>query len=95
MVISISLYKTKRWKDKRIIVLKRDNYMCRECLRYGKTTPATTVHHVNPLEMNKGLALVSKNLISLCETCHNKMHDRDTHELTKLGLGWVERIGKI
>lgn len=66
--------------------------MCRECLRYGKSTPATTVHHINPLEHNKALALVSKNLISLCETCHNKMHDRDTHELTELGIAWVERI---
>jgi len=91
----MSFYKTKKWKDKRIIVLKRDNYLCKECLRYGKTTSATTVHHVNPLEYNKYLALVSKNLISLCETCHNKMHVRETHELTELGKSWVERIGKI
>ncbi|WMJ78471.1 MULTISPECIES: HNH endonuclease [unclassified Sedimentibacter] len=91
----MSFYKTKRWRDKRVIILKRDSYLCKECLRYGKTTPATTVHHVNPLEHNRQLALVSKNLISLCETCHNKMHDRDTHELTELGISWVERIGKI
>ncbi|MFZ5645804.1 MAG: HNH endonuclease [Bacillota bacterium] len=92
-------YKTKKWKAKRQKILKRDEYLCRECRRYGKSTEATTVHHVIPLAwcllFKVALALASINLISLCEKCHNKMHDRDSNRLTTLGLEWVKRLGNL
>lgn len=87
-------YKSTKWKAKRINILKRDNYLCRECIRYGKTTGATTVHHVKPLEFNYELRLDSNNLISLCSKCHDKMHDRTNNELTDLGNKLIERIEK-
>ena len=87
-----SLYKSKRWKLKRARILRRDEYQCRQCRRYGKTTAAVTVHHVHPLEQRPGLALVSWNLISLCNKCHDGMHDRVNGGLTKLGMEWVERV---
>jgi 5-methylcytosine-specific restriction endonuclease McrA len=85
-------YKSTKWKTKRTNILKRDNYMCQECKRYGKTTGATTVHHVKPLEFNYDLRLDSNNLISLCSKCHDKMHDRSNNELTNLGKSLVERL---
>jgi len=85
-------HKTTKWKSKRLKILKRDEYMCRECKRYGKTTEATTVHHIYPLEQRPELGLNSNNLISLCSKCHNKMHDRTNNELTKLGNEWVGRM---
>lgn len=45
----MSFYKKKTWIRKREKILKRDEYLCRECKRYGKTTQATTVHHIIPL----------------------------------------------
>ena len=87
-------YKSTKWKAKRTNILKRDNYMCQECKRYGKTTGATTVHHVKPLEFNLELRLDSNNLISLCSVCHDKMHDRTNNELTDLGKKLIERIEK-
>ncbi|KJZ83230.1 MULTISPECIES: HNH endonuclease [Clostridium] len=84
-------YKSKRWKAKRINILKRDNYLCQECKRYGKTTGATTVHHVKPLEHNLELRLDNNNLVSLCSKCHDKMHDRTNNELTNLGKKLIER----
>lgn len=48
-------------------------------------TGAGHVHHVYPFEQYPEYALESWNLISLCQQCHNKMHDRDTHELTEEG----------
>lgn len=94
-----AFYKTFRWVSKREKILRRDEYLCRECKRYGKSTPATTVHHVIPLAwcliFNVMLALASINLISLCDKCHNKMHNRDSNRLTELGLAWVKRIGNI
>ena len=85
------LYKTKRWERKRAAVLRRDEYLCQECKRYGKTTQATTVHHIYPLEDYPELALVGDNLISLCNACHERMHDRMTGEITELGKQWQER----
>lgn len=38
-------YKSKKWKQFRKRILRRDKYICRECNRYGKTTGANTVHH--------------------------------------------------
>ena len=93
-----AFYKTARWLSKRSKILRRDEYMCQQCKRYGKTTPATTVHHIIPLMwcllFNKALALAGINLTSLCEECHNKMHDRLTNRLTALGLEWVKRMGE-
>lgn len=87
-----AFYKSKKWIRKRELILKRDQYMCRECKRYGKTSPATTVHHVIPLDQRPDLKLNINNLISLCDKCHNQMHNRITGELTEKGMEWVERI---
>lgn len=97
--MSKDFHKTKKWKEKRVKILKRDEYMCRECKRYGKTTEATTVHHIIPVNWcliyYVALALESINLISLCQQCHDKMHDRTSNKLTSLGLAWVKRMGQI
>lgn len=87
-----AFYKSKAWKRKRAKILRRDEYMCQESKRYGKTEPATTVHHCYQLEYYPELALEDWNLISLSDKQHNAMHDRVTHELTALGLEWQERV---
>jgi 5-methylcytosine-specific restriction endonuclease McrA len=85
-------YKSTKWKRKRNNILKRDDYMCQESKRYGKTVSATTVHHIYPLEYYPELAFIDWNLISLSNIKHNSMHDRDTHELTDLGKQWQARV---
>lgn len=87
-------YLTKKWKMKRKAILKRDEYKCRECSRFGKVEEATTVHHVHPLKIRPELKLDERNLISLCEGCHEKMHNKFNEELSKLGKEWVSRINK-
>lgn len=88
----IDFHNTKDWKRKRVIILKRDGYQCRECKRYGKVTEADTVHHVLPIEERYDLRLNNSNLISLCEEHHEKMHDKFSKRLSKLGSEWKERI---
>ena len=66
--------------------------MCRECIRYGKSVIAATVHHIIPLNQRPDLKLTSDNLLSLCNKCHDKMHDRINNQLTKVGEDWVSRI---
>jgi len=88
----MSYYKQPQWKRKRVVVLKRDDYLCRECVRYGKTTQATTVHHCCPLEKYHELALVSANLVSMCAKCHGSMHNKIDGTLTEAGEAWRERV---
>ena len=88
-------YKSRKWERKRATVLRRDGYLCRECRRYGRTVQATTVHHVHPLEERSDLALDDRNLVSLCATCHDGMHDRVTGRLTALGEWWRRKVGEL
>ena len=88
-------YKDGRWKKKREKILRRDDYICKECSRYGNTVQANTVHHIYPLETHPELKLNSRNLISLCSKCHGKMHNRITNEVTDTGLALQNRIGKL
>lgn len=85
-------YKSKKWKRKRENILRRDEYTCQECKRYGKTVQANTVHHIFPLENYQELKLVNDNLISLCDKCHEAMHNRFTNELTDKGIAWQNRM---
>lgn len=67
-------YNAPRWRRLRASVLKRDGYLCRHCLRYGRHRQATTVHHIKHADEHPELAYNAANLVSLCEACHNKMH---------------------
>ncbi|TYS68666.1 HNH endonuclease [Sutcliffiella horikoshii] len=84
-------YRSSLWTKKRDRILRRDNYECRQCKRFGRCTAATTVHHIYPLETHPQYKLLSENLLSLCNKCHNQMHDRITNELTEKGIQWKER----
>ena len=78
-------YATPRWKKKRAKILRRDKYMCRESLRYGKRIDADTVHHIYPLSEYPEYGYCDWNLVSLSNKVHNAMHDRNTNKLTDLG----------
>lgn len=67
-------YKSKRWKRKRLAILKRDKYICQECKKYGKIKEAVTVHHIKHVDTHPELAYIDNNLESLCQGCHNKKH---------------------
>lgn len=85
-------YRTKRWKQLRAAILRRDGYKCRDAARYGKAVPATTVHHVWPVEEYPQWAWAPWNPISLSGMAHREMHDVATGALTPKGEGWRRRI---
>lgn len=81
-----------RWQRLRSRRLREDGYICQECKRYGRTTKATTVHHIYPIETHWELRYNINNLISLCNKCHELMHNRQTRDVTDAGREWQSRV---
>ena len=71
-----AFYKTTIWKQIRKMVLIRDEYLCKDCMRIHKITPAQTVHHIIPLKIMWNQRTNKINLISLCESCHQERHKK-------------------
>lgn len=46
--------------------------LCEMCLKDGKVTPVEEVHHILPV--SRGGTNDTENLMSLCRSCHNKIH---------------------
>ena len=59
------------WREK---VLRRAKYLCEECARYGRRTPATVAHHIKHADEYPELRYVLSNGRALCSACHNKYH---------------------
>jgi len=63
--------KHKAWREK---VLRQAGYLCQECSRYGRRTPATHAHHIKPRDQYPELQYIISNGRALCCGCHNKEH---------------------
>ena len=56
--------------------------LCERCLELGKVTPAHSVHHVCvfgscPTEEERWYWFLNyNNLISVCQECHNEIHNK-------------------
>ena len=55
----------------------RDRYasehpLCEICLKEGRYTPVEEVHHILPI--SQGGTHARDNLMSLCQSCHTKIH---------------------
>lgn len=78
-------YLSKRWKTIRNMVMKRDGYQCQLAKRDGVNIDAQTVHHIFPREEFPEYQWETWNLVALSFAGHNRMHDRDSHRLSKIG----------
>lgn len=85
---------SKKWKRLRKSVLARDGYMCQYCKRFGKRIQADHVHHVLPREFYPEYRYTPWNLISLCKTCHDSMHNRTDRTLTDQGKELVRIVAR-
>lgn len=72
----MKFYKSREWKSLRLEALKRDKNECQMCKKAGKYHAAECVHHIKEVKLFPLLALTLWNLMSLCNKCHNKVHDR-------------------
>ena len=58
----------KRIRDRHISL----HPLCEQCEKDGRIVPAAEVHHILPV--SKGGTHSRDNLMSLCRSCHNKIH---------------------
>ena len=84
-------YGGKKWKEKRLHILRLDRYVDRVAARHGKKIPATIVHHIYPAKDYPEYAMCDWNLISVSDATHNRLENRNTRELTKMGRELMER----
>lgn len=79
-------YQTEQWRALRAEVLEDLHQECQHCLAHGRVTMADCVHHVNEVRHRPDLALSAwyvdkhghrrRNLVPLCNTCHNRVHEK-------------------
>ena len=88
-------YKTTKWATIRRSVLVRDKYLCQNCKANNKAVNATCVHHVFPLENYPEYKYEFWNLISLCDKCHDEMHNHFTGDLSKKGMLFLRSVAAV
>ena len=83
-----AFYNSSEWLKLREQAIERDNGECQECKRKGYVTldtvkekgkkkkPQLNVHHVMEIEYFPELALELDNLITVCISCHNRIHNK-------------------
>lgn len=86
-----TFYTSQKWRHKRDMILRRDGYQCQLSKRYGKNVPAEIVHHIFPREEFPQYTWQPWNLISISAEWHNKLHNRETNELTDEGIKLLKR----
>ena len=90
-------YGSKAWQVCRDVAIKRDRYLCQDCLKLGRITPAEEVHHIVELNAinvdDESVSLNLDNLVSLCRRCHRARHgDREPRYIVdELGRATVIR----
>lgn len=60
-----------RWQKKRLLILERDEFTCRSC---GNSSKTLHVHHLSYIKGNSPWEYPDKNLLTLCEVCHEVYH---------------------
>lgn len=84
-------YCSTKWQRIRDKVMRLDHYECQLCKsKYHRISKASMVHHVHHLEDYPNLALEiydeegHRNLISLCNSCHNEVHPEKQIKFKKI-----------
>lgn len=89
-----TFYNRAKWEHLRSLILRRDGYQCQLSKRYGKMVKADMVHHIFPAEDFPEYIYEPWNLISLCTSAHNTLHDRQSRALTEEGIALLKRTAR-
>jgi 5-methylcytosine-specific restriction endonuclease McrA len=79
------------WRKLRRWVLNRYP-LCAECLKIGRSEPATDVHHITPKRL--GGTNHPSNLQALCHSCHSRETARERAEANANNAAYRRGRGK-
>ncbi len=83
-----SFYSSKDWRALRDY--KRElNPLCEKCYAKGIIKDTEEIHHMVSIEADMSKALELDNLISLCKSCHDSEHERQS-PLQEFMKAWEE-----
>lgn len=68
-----------KWKIKRMVILKRDNFCCVKCT----SKQELQIHHKYYIKDRLPWQYSNSALITLCKVCHQKEHDQNKIEVKK------------
>lgn len=84
-------YNSKRWHQKRQVILRRDGYIDQVMyMMYGVTREANLIHHLLPVSQYPEYQWCSWNMIAINRATHEKLHERKSDVLTPMGLAVAE-----
>lgn len=86
------IYKSTRWRKLRALKIA-EQPLCEMCLKEGRTTIAEDVHHIESFMstddkvLRLALAYDYENLMSICKTHHQMIHNKSNRNDIKGGMG--------
>lgn len=81
--------KSPQWQKRRLDIMERDNFTCQEC---GDKESELNVHHKIYIGNRNAWEYPNPSLITLCEPCHKKIHDRINAINERLGFMTKEQL---
>ncbi len=88
-------YSSVAWQRCREAYKRSVGGLCEECMKYGKISPATEVHHIRKLTKktihDPEITLSFKNLQALCSSCHEAKHKK-IHENRRYTIDEYGRV---
>lgn len=82
---------TPQWKEKRLSIMKRDNFACCQCA----SKKHLQVHHKKYINGAKAWEIDNKHLITLCKKCHEKEHEINSISVIVKGIYKLSKKEKI
>lgn len=83
-----------RWKEFRLVILRRDGYACQNHLRIGAviTSRSNPVDHIVPRDVAPNLVWSAENCETLCPNCHNR---KSRLEQQGFVINWILKVGRF
>jgi hypothetical protein len=70
------LYASGEWKELIRSIYRRDNYRCTQCGSPKRERRGLHAHHVKPWATHPELRADPSNIVTLCRTCHERLHSK-------------------
>ena len=90
----VAFYNSNEWKVVRVVVKDREYGLCKVCQAKEDISYVQTVHHIEELKECWDKRLDIENLIGLCESCHQDIHQEYKKKNKSKVKEWLRELAK-